>query len=226
MLNVDRIFISELKKKLVKIDNKNLPQNDKDGKIGEKFVKEGIKYYLWEKNFKVRKKGNRVFSIKGHNKSGPGGIDFHLKIRYSGKLHDCYVEVKNWKVYQFIPQKMFNTEMLDRFTKNANKPGVIWILIMNKANIGLINSRCWFNNIEIITLDRKITSNELNIKDLTDIMNDFLRDFSYFFTHLSGKKPHNFKHKSSHVTDRIKEDIRLGKPYSLILPVSGYPLNR
>ena len=83
-MKVDAFFINELEKTLDKIDKGSLPPNDKLGKIGEKFVKEGIKYYFWEKGFCVGKVGNETFNIGGPYKpvaGGMGGIDFRLEFR-------------------------------------------------------------------------------------------------------------------------------------------------
>ena len=96
MAHVDAYYISELEKELLNIYNKNLSINDILGEIGERFVKDGIKYYFFSKGFKVRKTGERTFKISGQykvRKSGVGGIDFRLQYIHRGKRYDCYVEV-------------------------------------------------------------------------------------------------------------------------------------
>ena len=96
MVNVDAYYITDLENELVKIDNSNLPQKGKLGKIGERFVKYGLRYYLWSKGFKVRVRGERTFKIEGQYKasgSGMGGIDFRLQIEYNNTKYDCYVIV-------------------------------------------------------------------------------------------------------------------------------------
>jgi hypothetical protein len=219
MTNIDSKSIKELEKKLLKIDNSSLQQNNKLGKIGEKLVKNGIKYYLWGKGFKVRKTGNRTFTIKSQYKAGKGGvggIDFRLEIRLYGKTYDCYVEVKNWKKYKFIPKTMFDTEILGRFTKNANQKGCIWIVVMNKRNVHLIQKRCKQNNIHIIPLEEHITSGYLNTTSLTYIMEQFIDDFSNLINAITGRKLQTPKTKAKTTCEKIKDEIRLGKPYSLI----------
>ena len=85
-MKVDTIFLNDLLARLVSIDNKQYRnQKDKDGDIGERFVKDCIKYYMWSKGFRLRKTGNRTFNIEGQykvDKSGYGGIDFRLHFIY------------------------------------------------------------------------------------------------------------------------------------------------
>jgi hypothetical protein len=219
-MNVDAFFINELEKKLMKIDNGSLPRNDKLGKIGEKFVKEGIKYYFWEKGFCVDKVGNDTFNIGGPYKpikGGMGGIDFRLEFRYNQTSYDCYIEVKNWKHYTFISPSNFKTGILDRFTKNTNPIGCTKIVIMNQRNAPLIQQRCQQNNIHMIPLEEHITSRFLNPGDLTRIMEHFLDEFSNRIDKTTNAKLQNSTKKvGKSITDQIKEDIRLGKPYSLL----------
>ncbi len=219
-MKVDAFFINELEKKLDAIDKSSLPQNDKSGKIGEKFVKEGIKYYFWEKGFCVHTIGNETFNIGGPFKpiqGGMGGIDFRLEFRYSGTSYDCYIEVKNWKHYTNIPPTMFNTEILYRFTKNAVPSGCVRIVVMNQRNSQLIQQGCRQNNIEIIPLEEHITSRFLNVVDLTRIMEHFLDEFSNLIDKIIGVPLQNSTKKvGKTIPEQIKEDIRLGKPYSQI----------
>ncbi len=219
-MNVDAIFIGELENLLKKIDSSSLPSKDKLGKIGEKFVKEGIKYYFWEKGFSVNKTGNDTFNIGGPYKpssGGMGGIDFRLEFRYNGRPYDCYIEVKNWKHYTKITPTMITTEILGRFTKNAIQSGCVWILIMNKRNVALIQQGCQQQNIHIIPLEEHITSIFLNPADLTRIMGLFLDEFSNLIDKIIGIPLQNSTKKAGmSIPDQIKEDIRLGKPYSLI----------
>jgi hypothetical protein len=219
-MNVDAVFIGELENHLLKIDSSSLPSNDKLGRIGEKFVKEGIKYYFWEKGFCVNKTGNDTFNIGGPFKpssGGMGGIDFRLEFRYNGIPYDCYIEVKNWKHYTKLSPAMFNTEILGRFTKNASQSVCIWIVIMNKRNAPLIQQGCQQHNIHIIPLEEHITSRFLNPADLTRIMELFLDEFSNLVDKITGVKlPNSAKKKGKTIPEQIEEDIRLGKPYSLI----------
>jgi hypothetical protein len=218
-MKVDAFFISELEKKLLKIDNGSLPRNDKLGKIGEKFVKEGIKYYFWEKGFCVGKVGNETFNIGGPYKpvaGGMGGIDFRLEFRYNGTSFDCYIEVKNWSP-QKISKKKFDTEIKGRFTKNAPQSGCKWIITMNKRNVPLIQKRCLQNNISIIPLEEHITSGYLIAFQLISIMDHFLDEFSNLIDTMVGIPLQNSTKKvGKTIPEQIQEDIRLGKPYSLI----------
>ena len=158
-MKVDAFFISELEKTLDNIDKGSLPPNDKLGKIGEKFVKEGIKYYFWEKGFCVGKVGNATFNIGGPYKpvaGGMGGIDFRLEFRYNGLPYDCYIEVKNWKHYSKLSPKTITTEILDRFIKNASQSGCNWILVMNKRNIPLMKQNLYFLLLILQIINLKI----------------------------------------------------------------------
>ena len=103
-MELDQVYVNDLLDKLKAIDSKNYSnQRDKDGDIGERFVKDSIKYYMREKDFKLRKSGNRTFTIEGQykvGKSGYGGIDFRFRFVHNNKRYDCYVESKNWKKYK------------------------------------------------------------------------------------------------------------------------------
>lgn len=227
-MQVDTFFISELEKNLLKIHNRNSSLKDRLGKIGEKFVKEGIKYYFWEKGLCVNTTGNDTFNIGGPFKplaGGMGGIDFRLEFRYNGKSYDCYIEVKNWKHYTKLSPMTITTEILDRFTKNASRVGCRWIVIMNKRNVSLILQDCQQNNIDIIPLEEHITSRFLNRANLTRIMERFLDEFSNLIDKITGLKlPNSTRKAGTSITDQIKDDIRLGKPYSLIM--ATYNLKR
>lgn len=221
-MKVDTFFIRELEIKLLSIYHTNLPLPDRYGKIGEKFVKEGIKYYFWKKGFCVNKTGNETFNIGGPYKpvtGGMGGIDFRLEFRYNNISYDCYVEVKNWMhLKKGIPPAMFNTQILTRFTKNASQSGSISIVIMNKRNVHFIRQNCKQNNIKIVPLEEHITSIFLNFSDLNRIMELFLDSISKLMNKITRSKIKNSTRKAGmSITDQIKEDIRLGKPYSLIM---------
>ena len=211
-------FITILDRKLTKIDNSNLSYNDKTGYIGEAFIKDGIKYFLWERGFKVGKTGFKTFTIYGYNRytrKHKGGVDFKLKIRYD-KLYNFYIESKNWKKYRYITYQMFKDEILDRFTQNASQKGWIRVVTMNKRNKHLITTDCIKNSIHIIPLEEHITTRFINTINLDIIMEKFLDEFSKLFHKHISKKPHSFKYKSTSVKGKIKEDIILGKPYDYI----------
>lgn len=220
-MKVDSFFINELDNKLWNIFKTNLPLKDRLGKIGEKFVKEGIKYYFWKKGIAVNKTGNETFNIGGPYKpipGGMGGIDFRLEFRYNNLPYDCYLEVKNWMhLKKGISQTIYDTEILDRFTKNANQPGSLWIVVINKRNVHFIRQRCKQKNIKIVPLEEHITSIFLNPVDLNRIMELFLDNFSKLINNITGAKIKNSTRKTGKNTnEKIKDDIRLGKPYSLI----------
>lgn len=181
MVKIDSEFIKELKKKLLEIDNSSLNRNNKLGKIGETFVKDGIKRTLWDKGFCVGIIGNNKFSIKEQYKvgeKGTGGIDFYLKFRVNGVKYKCFIEVKNWMKMRYITPDTFKEHILNRFEKHDKKNKRYRIVVINKRNIHLISMECKQNNINLIPLEEHITSGMLNIIRLKDIMEHFVDDFS------------------------------------------------
>jgi len=224
-MKVEKIYLDELLKKLKKIDKTYYGKvTEKEGDIGERFVKDSIKYYLWEKGFKLHNSGNRIYDIEeqvgSDKKRGKRGIDFRFSFKYNKIQHDCYVESKNWKKRK-IPPAMFQDEILDRFTKYANQPNVIWIVTMNKANISQISQNCNNHNIHILPIDTKIVTPQLNTKSFTPIMENFLDDFHNLITVITGRifsKP-TFKPRPN--SKPYDEDIILGKPLSYIAKKHG-----
>lgn len=228
MVKVDASYIKILENKLRKINN-TIYQNPKKkaGDLGEAFVKDGIKYFLWDKGFKVGKTGYKTFTLYGFNritKKFIGGVDFKLKINYNTK-YDFYIEAKNWNSHYKITNEMFNEGILDRFTKNANQPGWIWVVTMNKKNIHKIKTKCIQYNIYILPLEDYIDTKQINATSLTKMMDMFLDDFSILFYKKISRKPHSYKYKSTSITDKIKEDIRLGKPYDYLADRYGKSKN-
>jgi hypothetical protein len=225
MVSVDAYYITGLENELVNIDNSSLPSKDKLGKIGERFVKYGLKYYLWNKGFKVRSRGERTFKIEGQyrvTRSGVGGIDFRLQFVHSNKKYDCYVEVKNWAHYKRISNAMFNTEILSRFTNNASQSGCIWIVTMNKRNIPFIRQKCQQNNIHIIPMEEHITTQFLTQHHLTYIMEKFLDDYSNLLNNLTGKTISNVKRTSKiNQPGTFEWDLEIGIPYDLVAAKYG-----
>ncbi len=189
-MKIDQSYVDDLLNKLKAIDGKIYSnQKDKDGDIGERFVKDCIKYYMWEKDFRLYKSGNRTFTIEGHykaDKSGYGGIDFRFKFVHNKKSYDCYIESKNWDKYKQISPNTFKSEILDRFMKYANNPNCIRVVTMNKDNIPLIRSRCLNNNIHILPIDTKIETSQLNPTSLRKLMENFLDGFDNFMREVTG----------------------------------------
>ena len=220
MVSVDAYYITKLELDLKNINSGSLPLNIKLGKIGERFTKYGLRYYLWERGFKVRNQGERTFKIDPQYRAstrGIGGIDFRLEFIYQRKKYDCYIESKNWGAYQKISKKTFDEEILDRFTKNANAPGCIWIVTMNKRNLHLINQRCQQNNIHILPLEEHITSQFLTQHHLTYIMEKFLDEYSSLLNSLTGRKISNVKRTSkTNIPGTYEWDLEIGIPYNLI----------
>lgn len=216
-MKVDAITLKDLLTKLIKLDNTTYTNSlDKDGDIGERFVKDSIKYYMSQKGFKLRPSGNRTYYIEKPPKKGKQGADFPFCFIHNYCVYSCYIESKNWKVYQFIPQKMFQKEILDRFIKKANQHGSIWIVTMNHANIHLISQRCQQHNIFIIPLDTKITTIQLTLANLKPIMEHFLDEFHKLITSLiqvNIRKPKKQLRANSKPYD---DDIILGLPSDLI----------
>lgn len=219
-MKVHNSYLIDSLNKLIAIDNKNyLNTNDKDGDIGERFVKDSIKYYMWEKGFKVRSTGNRTFYIEeqygSDKKRGNEGIDFRFGFVHNMRRYDCYIESKNWNVYPITPS-IFKKEILDRFTMNANQLGCVWILTMNKKNIPSINTKCIANNIHIVPIDMKITSSQLNTNSLRIIMEHFLEDFHKLMEILTRVRLRKSVKRRSPNSKRYDKAIVLGLPPTLI----------
>lgn len=252
MVKVDSELISKLEKKLLEIDNSSLDDKNKLGKIGEAFVKDGIKITLWNKKLDIGRIGNDKFSIKEQYKAdgkGMGGIDFYIKFRFNGVKYRCFVEVKNWMKMRYITPDTFKKHILDRFEKLDRRNKKHRIVVMNKRNIHLINKNCKQNNINIIPLEEHITSQMLNIIILKRIMKHFVDDFSILVDDIikgrvqvninpclkwlrmkklqiqnnkiygmyKGFRKGKTEKKELNKTDRIKEDIRKGLPYDVIV---------
>lgn len=225
-MKVEVTYLNELLDKLITIDITHYSNiKEKEGDIGERFVKDCIKYYFWEKGFKLYSSGNRIFDIEeqigSNKKKGNRGIDFRFSFVHNNKQYDCYVESKNWKKRK-IPPAMFQDEILDRFINYANQPNVIWILTMNKGNISKIRKRCQKHSIHILAIDTKIVTKQLNAKSFTPIMEHFLDDFHKLMKVITGV----FLNKQS-VVKKVKNprpydtDIILGMDISFIAKKYG-----
>jgi len=91
------------------------------------------------------------------------------------------------------------------------------MVTMNKRNYKSIQLRCQKNNIYIIPLEEHITSSYLSNFQLTYIMEHFLDEFSTIIDKITGITLQNSTKKvAKTIPEQIKEDIRLGKPYSLL----------
>ena len=224
-MQVENTYLKELLKKLTNIDQTVYGnQLDKDGDIGERFVKDCIKYYFWEKGFKLNDSGNMIYDIEeqvGSNKKrGKRGIDFRFNFKYNIIQHDCFAEAKNWKK-QKVSDKKFKSQILDRFINYAKNPNGIRIVTMNKANISEITNNCWIYGIHILPIDKKIVTKELNIKSFTPIMEHFLDDFDYLITVITGRTFSKPTFKPRPKSKPYDEDIILGKPLSYIAKKHG-----
>jgi len=225
-MKVEINYFNDLLNKLIRIDQTYYPNpKKKDGDIGERFVKDCVKYYMWNKGFKLRSSGNRTFKIEGQYKAGKGGmggIDFRFGFVYNNRPYDCYVETKNWGVYPITPT-IFQTEILDRFTKNSSQLGYIWILTINKGQINQINTFCSLHkvSINIVPIDRKITTAQLNIASLKPIMEHFLDDFDKLMTSLTQIKLHKPRKQVKTGSKTYDDAIILGLPSDLIAKMYG-----
>jgi len=216
-MKVDTVTLNDLLTKLTNIDNRTYTNPlEKNGDMGERFVKDCIKYYMSKKGFKLRPSGDRTYYIEKPPKRGKPGADFPFCFTYNSSLYNCYIESKNWKVYQFIPQNMFQNEILDRFILKANQHGSIWILTMNQANIHLISQRCQQHNIFIIPIDTKITTAQLTLANLRPIMEHFIDEFHKLITSLIQINIHKPKKQIRANSKPYDDDIILGLPSDLI----------
>jgi hypothetical protein len=225
-MKVEANYPSDLLSKLITINQKYYPNpRKKDGDIGERFVKDCVKYYMWNKGFKLRHSGNRTFKIEAQYRAGRrgmGGIDFRFGFVYNNLPYDCYVETKNWGVYSIAPST-FQTEILDRYTKNASQAGCIWVLTINRGQIPQILKFChqYKVHINIVPIDRKITSSQLNIRSLRPIVEHFLDDFDKLMTLLTSVHLHKSKHQLRAGSKSYDDAIILGLPSDLIAKMYG-----
>ena len=166
------------------INNEADARNDKLGKIGEKFVREGIELSLWESgyNFDPNLNGNYTFDILpyfGANENNVGGIDFYLRIKDGNIVYHFLIEVKNWAHYKNISDDIFKDEILDRFKKQDSSHDKFWILTMNKRNVFHILERCNKEGIFIIPIEEHLTTTDyINEGILQYTMTKFIDEFS------------------------------------------------
>jgi hypothetical protein len=220
-MKVDAIYLNDLLTKLITINNTHYPNpKKKDGDIGERFVKDCIKYYMWRKGFKLRHSGDRTFKIEGQyraGRGGMGGIDFRFGFVYNNSPFDCFIEMKNWNVYQISPTD-FQREILNRFTQNTNATGCYWVLTINTGQVSQILQLCgqFKVKIDIIPIDTKITTVQLNVQSLKPIVEHFLDDFDRWISQLINVHPHKPKQQVRANSRPYDDAIILGLPSDLI----------
>lgn len=70
------------------------------GDMAETLIEYGVKWFFWEKDFRIGRFRNKTFSLRKHygadKTTGTGDIDFYLKFRISWRTYCIFIEVKNW----------------------------------------------------------------------------------------------------------------------------------
>lgn len=221
-MKVDAVILNNLLNKLIAINNTYYANpSDKDGDIGERFVKDSIKYYMYKKGFKLCSSGDRTYTIWKPPKKGQSGADFPFSFTHNSTVCNCYIESKNWGVYKFIPPSRFNKEILNRFILKANQHGCYWIVTMNQANIPLIIQRCQQYRIIPVPIDTKITTTQLTVGTLTPIMEHFLDDFHRLMRSLTYVKLRRPRKQIRPNSKPYDDDIIMGLPSDLIAQMHG-----
>lgn len=173
-------FLEEIER----VNNEDNTRNNKLGKIGERFVEDGIKFSLAGRGyvFDPSLTNDNTFDILpyfGADENNVGGIDFYVKVKHGGKIYEFLVEVKNWASYKNISDDIFDKEILDRFKERDPNHEMFWVLAMNKRNVPLISGRCDEVGIYIVPLEEHLTTTDyINAGNLQHTMRKFSNGFS------------------------------------------------
>lgn len=198
------------------------------GDMGEAIIEYGLKWFFWQKNFKLGKFKNNTFSLIRHYKadkiSGTGGIDFYLKFRMNWRTYRIFIEVKNWDDWLKYPDphvsdERYNGQILSRFTDYDKMNLCHRVLVIQKGYISNLKSRCNQDKITIIPLlDYYIPQIHHESFCHRNIMH-FINDFSVYINSIIPRgiatQPIGTGIKTK--TDRIWADLRKGMPPGLVV---------
>jgi hypothetical protein len=218
-------LISRLQERTREIDSNYDDRNTILGNIGEKFVGYCICHSLWKLGYELSYQyppcSYKIIPRYGANEDGIGGIDFHLEITNSNECRYCFlIEAKNWSHYVITPD-MFNSQILNRFTRVDNDRQCTWMITMNRRNIESIHTRCQENNIHIIPITEHITppyvENESTIKM---VIAEFINSFCTLITELASQSSYPYlkveRTDNKPKWNMIFQDLLMGVPYSVI----------
>lgn len=197
------------------------------GDMAETLIEYGIKWVLWEKDFRIGRFRNKTFSLIKHygadKTTGTGGIDFFLKFRISWRTYRIFIEVKNWDdwlsyPYPHVSNERYNKQILSRFTDYDKLNLSRRILVIPKGYISNLKDRCDRDKITIIPLRIIILPVIANESFINYNLMPFLRDFS---TYIDGLIPGGMAIQSTiplqtTKTDKIWMDIKKGMPSGLV----------
>lgn len=194
------------------------------GNIGEKFVGYCICHSLWKLGYPISFH-NRPHSYLltprfGANAEGIGGIDFRLTIvDLDERIYRFLIEAKNWGHYPITPT-MFNTEILDRFTRLDTSRDYEWMITMNTRNIGNISSRCEEHDIHILPISHHITPEIIQDNTaMRSVFNTFIDSFTTQMMDLAPECAYPniiIEENEENRTQYVIQDLLLTVPYPII----------
>ena len=202
------------------------------GDVGELLVEYGIKWFFWNKGYRIGRFWNYTFKVIPHFKANKvtkkGGIDFYLKFRFGWRTYRLFIEVKNWddfvKTSGVVSNHRFKTEILDRYTDYEGYIHKHRLLVIPNGYRKNINPRCEENNIKVIPLQNQIMPELLHESLVESNLNHFLNDFSNILKSIMKKEitdnPKTLTTQKTK-TDKILVDIKKGLPAGLISKVYG-----
>ena len=215
------VFITEEISKVQGYGNVNL------GDMAETLIEYGIKWFFWEKDFRIGRLRNKTFSLIKHNKAdkitGTGGVDFYLKFRIHWRTYRIFIEVKNWDDWLSYPKphvsnERYNEQILSRYTDYDKLNLYRRILVIPKGYRSNLKTRCDRDRITIIPLQIIILPVIANESFINYNLMPFLRDFSAYITELipDGIIAQSTKSGQKTKTDEIWDDIKKGMPPGLV----------
>lgn len=224
-------FVVYVYNKIVEIQSSDRKREIALGDSGETLVEYGLKWFFWNKDFRLGKFRNQTFNLIRHYKAdketGTGGIDFYLKFRTHWKTYRCFIEVKNWDDFVtgkgIVSNDRFKNQILNRFTDYDKHKLRHWILVIPEGYIRNIKTRCDCdkNKISIIPLNMQIMPELMSDSSINSDLKCFVKDFSEFINAIikGGLSAQPKKDTTKTKTDRIWEDIRKGMPSDLVAKI-------
>ncbi len=202
------------------------------GDMAETLIEYGIKWFFWEKDFRIGRFRNRTFSLIKHYKAdkitGTGGVDFYLKFRLGWKTYRIFIEVKNWDDWLSYPNphvsdERYNDQILSRYTDYDKLSLCHRVLVIPKGYISNLKARCDRDKITIIPLQIIVIPAVLNESFVNYNLKPFLRDFSTYIDELlpGGMEVQSIKSVCTTKTDKIWRDIQKGMPSGLVALINS-----
>jgi len=141
------------------------------GKISEVFTKANLRKTFHQAGYRENMVGVKTFTLNYHYR---GYIDFYLRFtNQNGEVYRCFIEVKNWKKWNYCTDKMFQRKILERFTKWDRDHKYYWILCINHRNLPVVAPYCEKYGILILPLREHYTKQLIRkIANENRILND------------------------------------------------------